>query len=318
MTTPRETAQVLLATPNGDPVLAAWQHGLGRAMAWTSDFTGRWGTQWVGWEEFPRLAAQLVSWLLPTPVAEGLTVQAVVTGGELVLSAQAQSPEGEALSGLQVSASLVTGEGAGAMVPMREVTPGEYRATVRDRPAGAYLVQVVAQDAAGLPVGAVTAGAVVPMSAEYRTQTADPALLEALARETGGRIEPPPAEAFARNAGSRGAVAEIGLPLLWLALALLPLDIALRRLMLGRDQVAAGVRRVGLGRLAARIDRPIITTQVPSVNTASDQPSAPLDQKELGATRWSVLGDTRSTREAELERLREAQEQARRRIRGEE
>ena len=37
ITTPRQSAQVLLTTPRGDPLLAAWQYGLGRALAWTSD-----------------------------------------------------------------------------------------------------------------------------------------------------------------------------------------------------------------------------------------------------------------------------------------
>jgi hypothetical protein len=243
-------------------------------------------------------------------------VQAAVTGGDLVLSAQARSPAGESLSGLRVSARLVTGEGASTPVELREVTPGEYRVTVRDRPAGAYLVQVVAEDASGLPVSSVTAGAVVPMSAEYRAQTADLALLERLANETGGRADPQPSQTFDRNSGSRGAVAEVGLALLWLALALLPLDIALRRLMLGRDQVAGGMRRLGMPWLAEKVDRPPLSVASAPAPTAA---AAPLRTSEPpGEKRWPVSDSQRARREEELERLRAAQEQARRRLRGEE
>src|SRR5258708_17927220 len=41
-TTPKDTATVILTAPGyNDPLLAAWQYGLGRAVAWTSDATAR-------------------------------------------------------------------------------------------------------------------------------------------------------------------------------------------------------------------------------------------------------------------------------------
>ncbi|MEN9937768.1 MAG: hypothetical protein RLZZ387_4347 [Chloroflexota bacterium] len=317
-TTPRQTAQVLLSAPDGSPVLAAWQYGLGRSLAWTSDFTGRWAAQWVEWEEFPRLAAQLVSWTLPTPQAQGLSLQAGSSGGELTLTAQAQDEGGEPRAGLELSAVLLgAGEDSGGEVELREVRPGEYRATVRDRPSGAYLVQLIATDADGRPVGSLTAGAVVPLSAEYRSQTADPGLLAELAAITGGRVDLPPSAAFDPNAGARGAVREIGLPLLWLALLLLPLDVAVRRLLLDREQVAELLRRIGLARLAERMG----LDQPPGVRAAEHAQSVetpPPLRPPSPADSWRVLGDRSSSREEELERLREAQEQARRRLRGEE
>ncbi len=320
-TTLRQTAQALLVAPDGSPLLAVWQHGLGRSVAWTSDFTGRWARAWVDWEEFPRLVAQLVSWTLPSAPSDGLRLQASVSGGELTLTAQAEDERGELASGLVMSATLLAGDGTSHEVELREVQPGEYRGVVRDQPAGAYLVQLVARNSDGLPVGSATAGAVVPLSAEYRSQTADPELLAALAANTGGRIDPPPAAAFTPNSASAGAVQEIGLPLLWLALLLLPLDIALRRLLLGRDQVAALLRRIRLHELAARVEA--ADERAPPEERASDlrAPRAgaePPDAAQSRSAVWSVLRDPTSTREAELERLRAAQEQARRRLRGEE
>ena len=50
---PKRTAQLILETHLGDPLLAAWEYGLGRSVAWTSDATGRWGVDWVGWGGFP-------------------------------------------------------------------------------------------------------------------------------------------------------------------------------------------------------------------------------------------------------------------------
>jgi hypothetical protein len=171
------------------------------------------------------------------------------------------------------------------------------------------LVQLVGQDARGQPFGAVTAGAVVPQSAEYGGDGANIALLETLASNTGGRMSLAPAAAFEANLRSQGAVREIGLPLLWLALLLLPFDIALRRLLFAPDQVAAVLQKVGLGRLAPRTtnQEPRAKSQEP-VPTAAVAPSQPPPQPPTNTPKATP----------DIDRLREAQERARRRARGEE
>ena len=42
-----------------DPLLVSWRYGLGKVVAFTSDLSGRWGKEWVGWEAFPQWASQL-------------------------------------------------------------------------------------------------------------------------------------------------------------------------------------------------------------------------------------------------------------------
>ena len=172
---------------------------------------------------------------------------------------------------------------------------------------GAYLVQLVGQDAGGQPFGAVTAGAVVPQSIEYRSRGANPALLDALARDTGGRTAPDPAAAFDPNRTSQGAVGEIGLPLLWLALLLLPFDIGLRRLLFARDQVAEALRRVGLGRL-------IREPRTAEPRTETPVPAAPLEAPKSAP---STKPPKAANPAPDLDRLRGAPERARRRARGE-
>ena len=46
-TTAKAAAQTVLVSDRDDPVLAQWQYGLGRAVAWTSDSTGHWARNWV-------------------------------------------------------------------------------------------------------------------------------------------------------------------------------------------------------------------------------------------------------------------------------
>ena len=300
VTTAKQTAQVLLATPRGEPVLASWQYGLGHALAWTSDMRGQWAADWVTWNQFPRFATQLVTWLLPAPDSQLLTLDPQTVNGQLVLDVQARDAQARPRTGMTVTGQLLRGDGVATDVALREVAPGVYRAAVIDAQPGAYLAQVIARDGQGNVVGAVGSGVVVPRSAEYRTRGANLGLLAALAKQSGGRESIVPKQAFDPNLASRGSVSEIALPLLALALLLLPLDIGVRRVFGMRRTFAGGSRR-----------------PTPPLQPAllRERAATPLEgQQPAGAKPRPAI----TAQSAGIERLREAQERARKRARGEE
>lgn len=313
LTTPRETAQTALVAPDGSVLLAAWQYGLGRSLAWTSDLSGRWAKEWVAWDAFPQFSAQLFAWLLPQQTGDTLTIATRPVGDALVIEAIARASDGAPQTGLLVDARLIAADGALVETALREVSPGQYRTSLDSLLAGAYLVQIVARDRQGTPVASATGGAAMPLSAEYRSQAGDDRVLEELAAITGGRIDPQPHQVFERGGAARGGIRDIGLPLLWLALVLWPLDIALRRVFIPREQVVIGLRRIGLHTLAARLaPREATETAVvsPQLSSSISQPH------QAPASRSSARSTTPSA--DELEQLRAAQEAARKRLRGEE
>ena len=63
-TTPKVAAQRILSgpEPHSDPIMASWQYGLGRVVAWTSDASARWANEWVVWDDFSRFWGQVVNW----------------------------------------------------------------------------------------------------------------------------------------------------------------------------------------------------------------------------------------------------------------
>jgi uncharacterized membrane protein len=63
-TSAKPLAQVILKSEKDDPILAAWQYGLGRSVAFTSDATGHWGRDWVAWQNFPAFWVQAVRYTL--------------------------------------------------------------------------------------------------------------------------------------------------------------------------------------------------------------------------------------------------------------
>ena len=62
--------RVILTSHEGDPVLARWHYGLGRAVSWTSDVKGRWAEHWVNWSAFPQFLGKVINWTLPEGIEE--------------------------------------------------------------------------------------------------------------------------------------------------------------------------------------------------------------------------------------------------------
>jgi hypothetical protein len=201
-------------------------------VAWTSDFKGQWGREWVGWGEFPRFVGGFADMLLPPATAGTLTLRTSTVGTQSALELTAQDDQGRLINQLALTGNLSDPDNKAGSLTFTQVGAGRYRANVSTEAPGVYLAQVAALGADGQLIGSTTTGLVVSYSPEYGETRDNPQLLRELASISGGRVDPPAAAIFDTPAQAVGSVREIGLPLLWLALLLLPLDIGIRRLHL--------------------------------------------------------------------------------------
>ncbi|MGH2522054.1 MAG: VWA domain-containing protein, partial [Anaerolineales bacterium] len=145
-TTAKEAAQTILISSQEDPVLAAWQYGLGRSVAWTSDATGRWAKNWVGWDQFARFWAQVVRYTLSQGAQANTDVQVSRAGEQATVTVDAQSDAGAYLNGLTVQANVVGPDGSAQNVTLLQVAPGRYEGTFDPTTEGAYLIRVAGSD----------------------------------------------------------------------------------------------------------------------------------------------------------------------------
>jgi uncharacterized membrane protein/Mg-chelatase subunit ChlD len=230
-TTAKNTARLDLVTPRGDPLLASWQHGLGRAAVWTSDFKGQWGTAWITWDEYTRFAAQLVTWTLPSPQEEGLIASAGLEDGQAYVRLEALDKDDRPWNFLRAEASLIGPDLDSQTLPLRQVGPGRYEAVADVSQTGTYLVRLGVNEG-DQSLGQQTLGLVVPYSPEYRMAGMDRAFLEDLARITGGKELSEALSTFIHNLPAADFAREIWRPLLLVVALLFPLDVAVRRVML--------------------------------------------------------------------------------------
>ncbi|MEK7338847.1 MAG: VWA domain-containing protein [candidate division NC10 bacterium] len=197
-TTPKLTAEVLLASPQGDPVLAAWRFGVGRAAAFTSDLKAKWGVLWLRWPPFGRVVAQMVRWTLRTKDRADVVTHVAFRDGKGIVSLEAANPQGEFINFIEAEAGIIGPDGSRTVIPLTQVAPGQYEGSFAAEEQGAYLIGV-AQRRQGTMIGSEIGSLVLPYSPEHRSTGVNQALLARLASLTGGGFLEKPEEAFRVN-----------------------------------------------------------------------------------------------------------------------
>lgn len=237
-TTPRDRAVMALAGDRGHPLLAHWQYGLGRVVAWTADAPGAesgWLADWTVWPGNARFLSQVVRWSLPAAGRPEFSVAARVAEAGRSVTLRAESLQDEAgFANLQdVRATVVAPDGVARELALPQQAPGLYERTLRVSQPGNYRVLFTQRGTAGGATREEAIGFAVPTVPELRAVGQNDALLRQLAARTGGRELREPRDLLA-GPGAARPLGETRTPL-WplpvaLGLLLLPLDVALRRL----------------------------------------------------------------------------------------
>jgi uncharacterized membrane protein len=257
-TTAKSAAQTVLVTARDDPLLAQWQYGLGRSVAWTSDSTGRWARSWVGWDGFSKFFSQLVGWTFPGEETGGIEASFVTEGGTTRLRVESVAEDGSPRDFYSTGVALTTPDLDSQAIALDQVAPGIYDAPLGEIDAGAYIIRVSQTKPGSTPLGR-TLGLVAPTPAEYRLLGANEPFLATLRAATGGRAIVTAAEPWTHDLATTDTYQDLWPSLLILALLLWPLDIALRRVSIGRRELADARRWVAGGwrRRGAVAPRPI-------------------------------------------------------------
>jgi hypothetical protein len=122
---------------------------------------------------------------------------------------------------------------------MVQTAPGVYEAPLGEIDPGAYAVRITQTLPGSTPLGR-TVGLVAPTAAEYRTLGPNEPFLATLRSATGGTVIETALDPWVHDLTATSRFTDLWPLLLLLALVLWPLDIALRRVSIGRREFAAG------------------------------------------------------------------------------
>lgn len=241
-TSPKDTATVIFTGPEDDPILASWQYGLGRSVAFTSDATLRWGTNWVNnWSDYTRFWNQVVRWTITENSGSNIDTRVETRGDTRVIVVDARDDNGNYLNQLNLDSAVIYPDRTTENPIFRQVAPGRYEAEFHPNQEGAYFIRVYGTTPEDAPIEATVAqntGWVLSYSDEYRVSEPDPEFLRQIASTTGGRsVANNPANVFAHDLDQAEAALPLYPYLLALAAFLLVLDIAIRRLVINRSDL---------------------------------------------------------------------------------
>ena len=237
-TSQKPRAETPLLTDKGDPLLAHWQFGLGRAVAFTSDAKAKWAQDWIGWGKYRQFWSQIARWSLRRLENADFTTDVTVDRGEGIISVDALDERGNYRNFLNLQSVVVSPKGEKQTVRLEQVGPGHYEARFPTKDVGAYMLNLMNIEN-GQVRGMQPLGASVNYSPEFSATEPNHNLLRRLAEAGGGRVldpEIPADNPFHHDRVKTFQPRDLWEWLLKLAIVLFPLDVGVRRIQIDRAE----------------------------------------------------------------------------------
>jgi Mg-chelatase subunit ChlD/uncharacterized membrane protein len=164
--------------PEYQTLLASWTYGLGKAIVFTSDVSGRWTGAWSQWPMRDKFFSQMVRWSMrPVDNQANFTVTTDVRNGKAEFIVDALDRQQMFLDGLTMTARVVGPDLKPRDLGLRQVGPGRYVGEMQTDDAGAYLFSVVP----GAGAAPLISGLNVSYSKEFLDRESNEPLLTSLA-----------------------------------------------------------------------------------------------------------------------------------------
>jgi uncharacterized membrane protein len=298
-TTPKDTATVVLSAPGfNDPILATWQYGLGRTVAFTSDAAARWAKNWTGWDAYQRFWSQVIRSTIVEGLNNTLDTRIEQRNGKTILVVEARRDSGEFINELTLDASVVDPRLNAKGVTLKQVAPGRYEVELDPQVEGAYFIRVAGGNATEAGGVAQTTGWVLSYSPEYRLRAANTDLLREIAELTGGEnLTGKPELAFTHNIRAEQASQSLWPWLLLVALLLLPVDVGVRRVIITSTDIIKlrAWLRTKLGIKERVITAEATSARLSALRGAKERAGAALPRSSGGAAAEAFADTVSST-----------------------
>jgi Mg-chelatase subunit ChlD/uncharacterized membrane protein len=232
VTYPKPQADLLIETAQG-PLLAAWQYGLGRSVAFTSDLSNRWGKDWVKWEHYGRFTSQMVKWAQRRDTHELFSAAVDRRAEKGIFTVDVATVQNRFVNHLDLKANVLLPSGEDQTFALQQIAPGRYAGPFPAEDIGAYFFSVYS-DSKEYSATPRTFGFGIPHTEEFNHAQVNEKLLAELAATTNGRvlsIHHAPPDLFADTSDSKESEIPVRHLFLMLFLLLLISDVAARKLL---------------------------------------------------------------------------------------
>ncbi|MEO7995467.1 MAG: VWA domain-containing protein, partial [bacterium] len=125
-TTKKDLATVSMTAKSGEPLLAHWNYGLGKSIAWTSDAKNRWAAAWMGWGPGQGMWTQAIRWLVGEQESNELIANISREGTSTTVTVDSFTTSGDLDASGDLTAHVISPDLQDHVIPMRQVSPGRF------------------------------------------------------------------------------------------------------------------------------------------------------------------------------------------------
>ena len=229
-TTKKDTARVFIRSHKDEPVLAGWNIGLGKAVAWTSDAKPAWAKEWIPWHNFGKFWGQVVNWVLPAADADAdFDLVVSLRRGAAEVSIDTQTP-----SQASYEVRVAGPNGTSEPIEMQQRTLTRHNGTFQIHDSGSYIVTAQREGDGHKRTEVLS----LPYPVEYAEFEVNTDLLKTLASETAGIYEPTPTQIASPAGTPIERQVSLAHALLIAAALLFVLEMILRRYSIANRRIA--------------------------------------------------------------------------------
>ncbi|MFN9978224.1 MAG: VWA domain-containing protein [Phycisphaerae bacterium] len=192
LTQPRPEPTVINAmiTPQGEPLLSYWRVELGQVAAFTSD-ASRWAANWIEWPGYRRLWTQLARTIGRSSAASDFVARSTIADGRMTVRIDSgESIRADRAFGF--AATVFGPDGKSTPLTLAQVGPRTFEGSVPSPSDGAYVAIIrpseTAADGTVTRATPIVTGASAFASDESRAVASNNAWMEAISKQTNGRV----------------------------------------------------------------------------------------------------------------------------------
>ena len=219
----KNTAIEIMTSHMDEPVLAAWQYGIGRVVSFTSDVNGQWSKELLAFDKTPQLFSNIISWTMIDYDNSG-NLSITQEGSSAKVQYETNNHEdNKKVKGAYTFEGNTTSE-----FELKEVSPGKYEGRVPMSDLGFYSFNIT-EELQGNTIASQLGEFAYQYSPEYKFQEQSNSLL-ALVEDTEGKIINSVEDIYEIKSNKGYTKKNISNLLLIIAMLLFLFDITYRRL----------------------------------------------------------------------------------------
>lgn len=240
----KPSAEVLMVSDYGEPILARWRRGLGKAVAFTSDLKNRWAVEWVRWAGYQKFWSQLIRDTMRANSSDRLAMSTSIEQESAKIVVDAVGDDDKFINGLKSEVTVTSPDGKTSQISLQQTASGRYEAELPLTQYGSYGLKAT-HDKDGDTIAVSLASVSNPYPREYQFVDPNLELLRRAAQVSGGETNPTIEKLFDPMGEEVKYRRELWPFFLLAALLLLVMDIALRRIRLSGQTEISWDRVVG-------------------------------------------------------------------------